>query len=407
VTKRHPGAILGALSFLYAAQGIPFGFASEYLPVVLREAGFSLTGIAATSLLQAPWNLKILWAGVADRPAVRARSRPILLALQLALAVTVAAYALVPLANGLRVWFALTFVAALFAATQDVFVDAFAVRLLRPSERGAGNVAQVAGYRVGILVGGAGLLVLSTAIGERATLLACAGAIAAASVGAFALRTDGDVAPAAHDEKPDAGTLPLRGVLAHVGSRGARPVLVLALTFKLGMHMAGGIIKPMCVDYGWTKAEIGWAVVTVGITAALVGSAAGGALHRALSEARAIAVATVIQALACAPLVVAAQLHAPHALTTFAIALEHFASGLGTTVLFAALMSATRPANAGLQYTILTSANAAAIFGGSVIGGALGDLVGKPAVFAIATVASLGPLALVPGWRDAARASST
>ena len=54
-------------------------------------------------------------------------------------------------------------------------------------------------------------------------------------------------------------------------------------------------------------------------------------------------------------------LYAPLGLTTFAIAAEHFGTGLGTTVLFAALMTATRPADAGLHYTILTSANALAL----------------------------------------------
>ena len=69
-------------------------------------------------------------------------------------------------------------------------------------------------------------------------------------------------------------------------------------------------------------------------------------------------------------------------------------------------MSATRRANADLHYTALTSANAVAIGAGSLAGGALGDALGKPAVFAIAAAASLAPLALVRGWDDTARASA-
>src|SRR5688572_30721462 len=40
------GVVL-ALASLYTAQGVPFGFATEYLPVVLREQGVSYAGIAA------------------------------------------------------------------------------------------------------------------------------------------------------------------------------------------------------------------------------------------------------------------------------------------------------------------------------------------------------------------------
>src|SRR6185436_15596872 len=106
-------------------------------------------------------------------------------AMQLTLAATVAAFAIRPLRSAPILWFALTFIAAALAATQDVFVDAYAVRVLRPDQRGYGNTAQVAGYRVGMLVGGAALLLLVGRLGEPMTLLACASVVAAASIGAF------------------------------------------------------------------------------------------------------------------------------------------------------------------------------------------------------------------------------
>ena len=93
-------------------------------------------------------------------------------------------------------------------------------------------------------------------------------------------------------------------------------------------------------------------------------------------------------------------------LTTVAIALEHFGSGLGTTVLFAALMTATRPADAGLHYTVLTSANALAIGIGGLFGGLLADHAGKTVTFIVATVVCLAPGALLPRWDEAARASA-
>jgi predicted MFS family arabinose efflux permease len=183
-------------------------------------------------------------------------------------------------------------------------------------------------------------------------------------------------------------------------------VLAIALTFKLGLHMASSLLKPMAVDYGWTKQQIGWAMVTVGSASALAGSAAGGLLHRIASEGRALVVALFVQAAVCVPLVLVDRLHAPLGLTTFAIAAEHFGTGLGTTVLFAALMTATRPADAGLHYTILTSANALAIGLGGLMGGLVADRAGKLTAFALASVVCLAPGLLLPRWRSAAEASS-
>lgn len=422
VAKRRPLVGIAALGLLYTAQGIPFGFATEYLPVVLREQGFSYAAIAALSWLQLPWQLKVLWAKAADLPWTRPHTRRIILGLQIALTVTVGAFALYTFPQAPFVWFALTFVAALLAATQDVFVDAFAVRMLRPEDRGYGNTAQVAGYRLGMLIGGATLLLLVGALGERTTFLACAAIVGIASVGAFA--SSGAASGGADEPADDANAPPYRAqgrapddapapmptstlsLLRHMLARETWIVLALALTFKLGLHMAAPLLKPMAVDYGWSKEAIGWAMVTVGSLGALVGSGAGGLLHRRLGDRRALTAALLVQAATCLPLVLVERAHAPLQLTTFAIAAEHFGSGLGTTVLFAALMTATRPADAGLHYTILTSANAVAIGVGSMVGALIADRLGKSTAFLVATVVCLLPAALLPRWSSSARASN-
>ena len=403
--SRNTIAILAALSFLYTAQGIPFGFATEYLPVVLREQGYSYAGIAALSWLQLPWQLKVLWAKAADSPRLRPHTRGLILILQLCLTLTVASFAIAPLAKAPLLWFTLTAVAAALAATQDVFVDAFAVRVLLPSERGFGNTAQVAGYRLGMLIGGATLLLLVGSLGERTTLLGCAGIVALASIGAFVGSREG-AAEVAEEPKKRASPTSIIALLKHMFEAGPRPVIVLALTFKLGLHMATGLLKPMAKDFGWSKERIGWAVVTVGSVGALLGAALGGVAHRKLGEHRALIAAVVVQTLVCLPLVAVAQLHAPLGLTTFAIFAEHFGSGFGTTVLFAALMTATRPKDAGLHYTILTSANNVAMGFGGLFGGLLADRAGLTPVFIVAAVVSAIPALLLAKWKDAAAASA-
>ena len=142
---RRAAPLATALGLLYAAQGVPFGIAAEYLPVVLRKAHYGYAHIAALFWLQLPWQLKVVWATAADHPRLRARTRSVILALQLTLAVAVATYAVAPFERAPVMWFVVTAVCALIASSQDVFVDAFAVRVLGEDERGFGNVAQVAG----------------------------------------------------------------------------------------------------------------------------------------------------------------------------------------------------------------------------------------------------------------------
>lgn len=412
--ERRAWGVLAALSLLYAAQGVPFGFAAEYLPVVLREQGLSRTAIAAFGWLQLPWQLKFLWASVGDHPAVRPRAGRALLALQFTLAAVMGSYALVGAAHHLAPWAALTLVAALLAATQDVFVDAFAVRALSGDDRGWGNAAQIAGYRLGMIVGGGGMLALSGLAGQRASLVACGSLIALAGVGAFAFRTDGAPAelpgpyrePSAVTETPPPARGAMRAMLTHLTATAARPVALVALTYKLGLHAAAALIKPMLVDAGWSREHIGALAVSLGAAAAVLGSVAGGALHRWVGERRALQVGVALQGAAVLPLVAAAAMGCPKGLTTFAIGAEHFASGAGTTVLFAALMTATRRSRAALHYTVLTSLNALAIGLGGVLGSVLGDLAGPVLTYSLAAVLCALPLPWLARWESHATASA-
>ena len=52
---------------LYWAQGLPVGFMTHALPVILRSEGVSLTHIGGFGLLMLPWGIKVLWAPLVDR----------------------------------------------------------------------------------------------------------------------------------------------------------------------------------------------------------------------------------------------------------------------------------------------------------------------------------------------------
>jgi MFS transporter, PAT family, beta-lactamase induction signal transducer AmpG len=395
--------VLIALLLLYATQGLPFGIAAEYLPVVMRGAGYSQTVIAAAGWLQLPWQLKVLWAHVADRKSRVSHAR-LLFVIQCLMAILLIGYGFRSFPQSPKFWFALTAALAFVAASQDVFVDALAVRSLSHQSRGLGNSIQVGGYRAGMLVGGALLLLLSDQLGLPLSMTLLAGFVLAAAGGAFLLRGQNAEAEATAEAVTKADPPPVTplAVLKHALQKRTWVVLALATTYKLGIHIAAPLIKPMTVDAGWSKTQIGLAVVTYGTAAGFVGAFAGGLLHRQLRERTALAIAMLVQMLACVPLAAASALHVPRMLTTVAIATEHFASGVGTTVLFAALMTATRKSMAGAHYTLLTSANALAIGAGGMLGGALADTLGRTAAFMIGAGIAVVPLGFLGAWPEAA-----
>lgn len=52
---------------LYWAQGLPVGFMTHALPVILRAQGVSLAHIGGFGLLMLPWSIKIFWAPLVDK----------------------------------------------------------------------------------------------------------------------------------------------------------------------------------------------------------------------------------------------------------------------------------------------------------------------------------------------------
>ena len=132
---------LGLLGALYFAQGLPFGFFVQALPVLLRQRNYSLDEIGLTSLLALPWALKFVWAPVVDRrwsPRF-GRRRTWILAMQLAAAITLGVLAIAPGTDTVVALMTAMIVLNLIAATQDIATDGLAVDILDHHERGLAN----------------------------------------------------------------------------------------------------------------------------------------------------------------------------------------------------------------------------------------------------------------------------
>lgn len=344
-SDRAAGRKLAVLAALYAAQGLPFGFFNQCIPVMLRQSGASLMAVALTNLLSLPWVLKALWAPVFDRAGLAspAARRWLVLGLQLlAAAVLLAGAGLDPYTQALPV-FAVVVLSNLCSATQDIPTDAMTVEALGPADRGLGNGAQVAGYRLGMVVGGGVLLAVLEQAGWSTALALLAAAMVAAAV---PLALHGPLAPASSPPAPEPDA---PAFFADPAQRGWFVALVV---YKLGDAFGTGSIKPMLVDFGYGLSDVGWLLGTLGSGAAVAGSMLGGAAVTRVR--RALPVFAGLQAGALA-LWVAASLVRTTPWVAAAVAGEHFFSGMATTALFTAMMARCRPGRAAGDYTAQAS----------------------------------------------------
>ncbi len=390
---------LGFLAVLYLAQGLPYGFFTQALPVLLRKQGLSLPAIGLTSLLALPWALKFLWAPLVDGrwwPSVGRRRSWILPTQALAIGVLLLMTGLDP--GSEMVWL-LTgiFVINALAATQDIATDGLAVSLLDDHERGLGNGVQVAGYRVGTIVGGGALLITFSALGWSLTFATMIFLMIAASLPVLAWKeppTQRPDPPAAAGQSAtqNSGPGPLR---RFVGRDGIGPWLVLLLVYKTGDALGGGMVKPFMVDIGLELEQIGALIGTVGFIAGLVGAMLGGWWVGKLGRRKALLLFGALQSVAIGLYVLPALGWTQMRLLGAIVCGEHFMGGLATAALFTAMMDVCDPDQGGTDYTVQASIVVIANGGAAALSGFAAKALGFEWFFVVSAVLSaLGLLAL-------------
>jgi len=405
MTRRHKILLLTGL---YVAQGLPFGFFTQALPVLLRDAGLSLKAISATSLLFLPWALKFLWAPFVDHYGTR---RQWLLPLQLAAVAGALLLTQVDLSRGYLAVLAAAFLFNLVAACQDVATDGLAVRILDTRERGLANGIQVGAYRIGMILGG-GLLLWVFARTDWATMFLCMAALLALTVL--------PVLPL--HEPPRAVPVDPRGA-AHVALDWTRRLRVpgmaafvaLICFYKFGDSMVATLIGPFMRDQGVSKEMIALMKGTVGSVASLAGAALGGWYAFRAGRRRALMVCGLLQAGSLLFYVAAAFGLGGIAMLWAGNVAEHLLGGMATVALFTLMMDASDPEHAGTDYTLLACAIVFAMGLANFTGAAVADAFGYAPAFVagfllavagcLVLVRSLdgqrGPVRLQPVWQGA------
>ena len=396
-STRSLRAKLGVLWTLYFVQGLPFGFQATALPVYLREVGVSLAGIGFATALALPWSLKLFWAPLVDRFSSKqwGRRRGWILPLQALLGLTCLAAAWVPPHRGLAVLLSLVFLMNLFAATLDVAVDGLAVDLLAEHELGRGNIAQVVGYKIGMLTGGGLLVWASGRIGWEGLFGVMAALIGFSTFVTLALREEAltDGGPA----RPRPVTL--GGVLALLGralrSRETVWLLLFVGTYKLGESMADTMFKPFLYDAGYGREQIGLWVGTWGMLFSIAGSVWGGWLASRITLLRAAAITAFLRAIPVAGEWWLSVVDPTVARVIGVTAAEHFFGGALTTAMFAFMMSKVDRRIGATHYTLLASIEVWGKLPSAWISGVITQATSYPFLFALATVLSVAFLGLL------------
>ena len=412
-----------SILFLGFSSGLPLALVYQTLSAWLEEEGVSLTAIGFFSWASSAYALKFLWSPLVDRLPIpgltrlMGRRRSWMLLSQLAVLVAMLRLGSTDPGAQLAVTAAWAVVLAFASATQDIVIDAFRVDVLKDRELGAGAANYVFGYRLAMLVSGAGALILADRFGWFVAYAAMAGLMVIGIVTTLLVPEPAEVF------REEAATLaseeaeldrryarlpgPLRrlaawfhgAVVAPFGDFLTRPGWLLILFFiafyKYGDALLGVMANPFYLQMGFTKTEIGVVSKVYGFIMTIVGSYLGGILVARMGILRALLVGGILQALS--NLVFALQAVVGHSVPMLGvtISVENLTGGLGTAAFVAYLSSLCNVAYTATQYALLSSFMAFARTFFASVGGWLAESVGWVPYFLITTLAAIPGLVLL------------
>ena len=199
---------LVTFALFYLSEGIPVGFVTVALAAHLRGQGSSLTAVGAVvAATYAPWAFKWAWAPLVDLVHVKrlGHSRAWILLCQSAMVLSLGVLFASGLADNVALLTSVVLVHNVFAATQDVAIDAMAVRVLPAHEVGLANGLMFGAQYLGMGIGGSGALYVSEVWGFDASLAFVVGSLGLILIGVtLPLREPADTSAL---DAPDAGPL--------------------------------------------------------------------------------------------------------------------------------------------------------------------------------------------------------
>jgi PAT family beta-lactamase induction signal transducer AmpG len=286
-------------------------------------------------------------------------------------------------------------------------IDAYRVEILEPRLLPSGATSVQFGYRIAMLVSGAGALYLASAL-PWSTVYAIMAALVVVGV-AVALAGREPAAGASESQEPEGAAAWFeRAVLQPFVEFARRPgwagVLLFVVFFKLGDAFAGVMTNPFLIDLGFSKIDIANVVKVFGFGATMLGLVAGGVLINVVGLRRALWITGFLQLATNLVFVAQAEIGADLAFLALTIALENLAGGMGSAVFVAYISGLTNISFTATQYALLSSLAVAGRTWLSTPSGYIAEATGWAGFFFVsAAVAIPGLIMLYWLMREGAR----
>lgn len=391
-----------AMVFLGFSAGLPLLLVFGTLSAWLREAGIDRSTIGHVSWVATLYALKFAWAPIVDRVPVPLLSRHLgqrrawMLTAQCGVISGLFAMANAEPTTQLGLLVACALLVAFSSATQDIGIDAWRIEAAPVEVQGAMAAMYQMGYRLGMIVAGAGALYVAEFRSWSAAYMAMAlcmlvGPVTTLLISEPAGRVDRDAwrreqrvvaflersahLPARYRQVAawfiGAVVCPFTDFFTRNGHF-ALTILAFIAVFRISDITMGVMANPFYIDMGYTKAEIASVTKVFGLLMTMAGAAVGGLMVARYGVMRMLLASAVLVALTNLIFAWLATQGADIRLLALVISADNLSGGMAGSAFIAYLSGLTSRSYTATQYALFSSLM---LLPAKFLGGFSGDVV--------------------------------
>ncbi len=371
-----------AMAFLGFSAGLPFLLVFSTLSLWLRDEGISKSAIGFFAWVGITYSIKVFWAPVVDRlriPQVTTRlgqRRGWMLIAQLGIATGLVSMSLAG-SSDLILLSLCALLVAFSSATQDIAIDAYRIEAVIDEYQGAMSATYIFGYRVALLVAGAGALYLAEYFDWQSAYLVMAMLVGVGVLTVLfiaeperdGIRADTAAEQRVIDRFVKGKTGPWNTTRAwFIGAvagpfidfferngRTALVILVFIAVFRLSDIAMGIMANPFYLDMGYSKTEIANIAKIYGFFMSIAGAAICGVLVVKWGIFRPLLVGAIAVAVTNLFFAVLSTMEPRIEYLAIVISADNISGGFAATAFVAYLSSLTNRAYTATQYALFSS----------------------------------------------------
>lgn len=366
-----------SLFFLGFSSGLPLLLVFSTLSFWLREAGIDKASIGMLSWVALAYAIKFLWSPLIDQfklPLLNklfGRRRSWMLTSQIAIMLSLFAMGLANPSESLFIFALLAVVVAFSSATQDIVIDAYRIDAAPTDLQAAMAATYLAGYRIAMIVSGAGSLViaawLSPSIEEysnqawQQTYQIMAFLLLPGLLTTLLVKEPEAVTSSENNKAKTfiqhfthAFWQPVSDFFIRYGKI-AIPLICLISLYRLSDVVMGVMANPFYIDTGFNKTEIASIAKVYGVIMTLVGAAIGGIILKQKGTLFGLFVGGLLAALTNVFFVSLSMVGPNLTLLTAVISIDNLSAGIATAAFIAFLSGLTNKEFSATQYAIFSS----------------------------------------------------